>query len=74
MLGLLLAYALTCGALGALVGAMAAERAWWLLYGAFPRRTLPPPLPRPWRAAWRYLAPGTLLADIRRLLETGRWT
>ncbi len=74
MLGLLIAYACTCGSLGALAGALAAERVWWLLYGAYPRKRLPPPLPRPWRPVLRYLAPGTVWRDVRRLLETGRWT
>ena len=68
MLDLLITYACTCGAVGALAGALAAERVWWLLYGAYPRKRLPRPLPRPWRPVAR--AYRQLAADIWRLLAT----
>jgi hypothetical protein len=74
VLGLLVTYACTCGALGAFVGALAAERLWWLMPGACPRCGQRRPLPRPWRPVLRYLAPGSLAGDTWRLLTTGRLT
>lgn len=52
-------------ALGIVIGALVTERLWWLLSR---------PLPRPWRAVRRYLAPGTVWRDVRRCWTTGRWT
>ena len=67
-----------CGftAFGVVIGALAEERMWWLLNRVLPRRVRHRPhlgCCQP-GAVLRYLAPGTVLRDVRRCWATGRWT